>query len=241
MLPVIFQHGLCGDARQTAEVFPQNFPHFTLESRGHGETPPGDAPFSIASFADDVAALIKAPSVVGGISMGAALSLRLAVRRPELVRALILARPAWLCEAAPDNMRPNLEVGKLLVAMPAEEAHATFMKSETAKRLAAEAPDNLASLEGFFTRQPQAVTAALLQSISLDGPGVTEAEVRGLTIPTLVIGTARDAIHPLSHAHALGDMIKHSRLVEITPKAENRARYVEDFRSTLANFLKDVH
>jgi pimeloyl-ACP methyl ester carboxylesterase len=37
-LPVIFQHGLCGDARQTIEAFPRD-PHFrriTIESRGHG-------------------------------------------------------------------------------------------------------------------------------------------------------------------------------------------------------------
>jgi pimeloyl-ACP methyl ester carboxylesterase len=36
--PVVFQHGLCGDARQTAEVFPPDpaFRRRTLACRGHG-------------------------------------------------------------------------------------------------------------------------------------------------------------------------------------------------------------
>src|SRR6266481_8331263 len=41
-LPVIFQHGLCGDARQTIEAFPQDprFRRITIEARGHGGSEP---------------------------------------------------------------------------------------------------------------------------------------------------------------------------------------------------------
>jgi pimeloyl-ACP methyl ester carboxylesterase len=61
--PVLFQHGLCGDAQQTAEVFPDDprFRRITLECRGHGESEAGDTTaLSIATFADDVAGLIDA-------------------------------------------------------------------------------------------------------------------------------------------------------------------------------------
>jgi pimeloyl-ACP methyl ester carboxylesterase len=245
-LPVLFQHGLCGDAGQTREAFPDDtlLRRITLECRGHGQSEAGDtARFSIKTFADDVAALIEAsrlaPLVIGGISMGAAIALQLAVRRPELVRGLILARPAWVTEAAPANMQPNAEVGRLLATMTPGAAQSTFLVSKTALQLAEIAPDNLVSLTAFFGREPLAVTAALLQQISADGPGVTEQDVRAIRVPALVIGTVRDAIHPLSHAQALADLIPGASLAQITAKADNRSRFVAEFQSTLSTFLKD--
>ena len=243
-LPVLFQHGLCGDARQTAEVFPLGgrFRRITLEARGHGTSDAGDpAGFSIATFAQDAAELIEsldvAPLVIGGISMGAAIAMRLAVLRPELVRGLVIARPAWSTRPAPPNMQPNAEVGALLARAPRGAARDAFLAGATAKRLAAEAPDNLASLTGFFTRDPQSVTAALLQSISAGGPGVTEDQLRALAVPTVVIASRMDSVHPMALAEEIAAIIPRARLVAIAPKAMDRARYVSDFQTVLNNFL----
>jgi pimeloyl-ACP methyl ester carboxylesterase len=241
----MLQHGLCGDAGQTAEVFPDDprFRRLTLECRGQGASEAGDvAEFSIATFTSDLATFIEsrelAPLVVGGVSLGAAIALRLAVRRPELVCGLILARPAWVTRAAPDNMKPNAEVGGLLGAYPADEARRLFLASETARRMAEDAPDNLVSLTGLFSRERLVVTSALLQAIASDGPGVSEAEVCGIATPTLIIGTKQDIIHPLVYAETLASLIPDSRLAEVTPKSLDRVRYVRDFRTALATFLE---
>ena len=244
---MLFQHGLCGDARQTAEVFPASaaFHRITLECRGHGTSEPGEpAKFSIATFTGDAIDLIEslglAPLVVGGISMGAAIAMRMAVMRPDLVSGLVIARPAWAAAAAPANMQANAEVGALLARMPAAAARETFMSGATARQLAVEAPDNLASLEGFFSRQPQAVTAALLQSISADGPGVTGEQLKQIAVPTLVIGNRMDSVHPLALAETVAALIPTAHLIEITPKAQDRARYVCDFQNALGTFLKGL-
>lgn len=248
-IPLVFQHGLCGGEGQVAELLPTPTPaplpplrRLTLECRGHGVSEPGDpARFSITTFADDVAAAVESRgigrAVFGGVSMGAAIATRLAVRRPDLVRALVLLRPAWITEAAPVNMAPNLEVGRLLAAHPVDEARALFEASETARRLAAEAPDNLASLRGFFTREPIAVTASLLTALSLDGPGIGEADLAALQVPTLVIAQARDEVHPLADARRLAALIPGARFVEITPKGDDKARSLAEFRAALAEFL----
>ncbi len=244
-LPVIFQHGLCGDARQTIEAFPRDsrFRRITIESRGHGGSEAGDPTlFSVRSFASDVAAFIDthrlAPLVVGGISMGAAIALHLAVHRRKLVRGLILARPAWITASAPANNIPNALVGRLLAELSPEEAKKAFEASEIARLLAEKAPDNLASLRGFFSREPPATTAALLQAIAADGPGVSEKELRNLEIPTLIIGHHIDYIHPLSHAAAISQLIPGSQLVSITPKALSKATYLKDFHTAVTNFLE---
>lgn len=241
--PVIFQHGLCGDSLQTAETFPDvaGFRRVTLECCGHGASEAGEA-FSIAAFTDDVAALAErfdAPVVVGGISMGAAIATRLAVMRPDLVRGLVLVRPAWVTESGPDNMAPNVEVGALLSRLPARKARQEFRTSATAARLAREAPDNLASLIGFFDRDPTGVTARLLTSISADGPGISADDLRALTLPALVCGTAEDAIHPLSHAHRLGALIPGARFVELPPKGRDKPAHIAALHDAITGFMKE--
>jgi pimeloyl-ACP methyl ester carboxylesterase len=244
-LPVVFQHGLCGDARQTIEAFPRDsrFRRITVESRGHGGSEPGDPDlFSIRTFAADIAAFIEAhrlaPIVIGGISMGAASTLHLAVHRPEFVRGLILVRPAWITASDPDNNSPNRKVGRLLAHLSPDDARKRFEVSETAKLLAEVAPDNLASLKGFFSREPQATTAALLQAIGADGPGVSEQDLRNLEIPTLIVGHEIDYIHPLSYATALSQLIPRSQFVRITPKAVSKATYLENLHKAIAHFLE---
>ena len=165
---------------------------------------------SIATFCDDIAAYIEKnltpPIMIGGISMGAAIALRLAVKRPDLVKALIIARPAWLTAPAPKNMAPNAEVGRLMKTLPLGEAKTTFLAGPIGVRLAAEAPDNLASLAGFFSRTPLDVTAEMLTRISNDGPDVTDDEVGNLALPTLVIGHAELEAHlPGRGAAPFGD------------------------------------
>ena len=243
--PVLFQHGLGGDAAQVADVFPDEPParRITLECRGQGGSAlgPTDA-LSIATFADDVDALAETlglgPVVVGGISMGAAIAARLAVTRPGRVRALILARPAWVAAAAPENMQPYALVGELMARYPAEDARRRFEASATAATLAAHAPDNLASLRGFFDRPEPAAFGKLLIAIAADGPGTTEDDLRRIAVPTLVIGHGRDLAHPLASAEALAGLIPGARLRIITPKAEDRAAYRREFRGAVSEFLE---
>lgn len=243
-LPVLFQHGLGGDERQVAEVLPggAGLRRLTLECRGHGASEPGPLDrLAMATFADDLIAFLDERGVgrfvAGGISMGAALALRLAVIAPERVAALILARPAWLTAPAPANLRFYALAGRLLATLPREAARRAFLDSSEGRLLAREAPDNLASLSGFFAADRPAWTGALLTAIAADGPGVTEAAVKEIALPTLVIGHGRDLAHPLGHAARLAAMIPAARLVEITPKATDKAAYLADFRGALGDFL----
>ncbi len=237
--PVVFQHGLCGDSHQTFEAFPDltDVHLLTLECRGHGGSEAG-GPYAIATFADDVAALIATlpgPVVLGGISMGAAISLRLAVTLPDLVRGLCLVRPAWLTTDAPANMAPNAEVGRAIAA----NDKAGFITGATALRLAADAPDNLASLMVFFDRAPLAVTSALLTLISADGPGVTSDDLAALCVPTLVCGCAEDAIHPLPLARQLAALIPGARFVEVPPKGRDKAAHLAALHAAITDFLQE--
>lgn len=245
--PVVFQHGLGGDEGQVRSNFPDQpaFRRITLECRGQGASSAGSTrPFSIAGFADDVLAAADMAGVgrfvAGGISMGAAIALRLAIRHPDRVAALILARPAWLDAAAPENMRPYAEVAALLDDLPPDEARRAFQASALAVRLAREAPDNLTSLNGFFDRPDRIVTAELLADIAADGPGVSADEIAAIDIPTLVIGHGVDVAHPIAYAEVLAARIRGAELAIIPPKATDKAGHTEAFRSAVQTFLDRI-
>lgn len=246
-VPVLLQHGLGGDALQVDSVFPpvNGIRRITLECRAHGRSGAGSpAEFSIATFADDAMALAGELGltrfIVGGISMGAAIAQRIAVRRQEMVSALVLVRPAWVSEPAPPNMAPFDDVGRLLAAMPRETARQTFLAGAVAQRLAAEAPDNLASLLRFFDRNDASVTAALLTAIARDGPGTSTEDLAGIAVPTLVIGNAVDLVHPLASARALAALIPNARMIEVAPKALDLERHQMECRTALLDFIRSI-
>lgn len=238
---MVFQHGLCGDALQTAEAFPDDlrFRRVTLECRGHGQSQV-DGPFSISGFSSDLEAVMEelpGPVVLGGISMGAAIAARIAVRRPDLVSGLVLVRPAWIAGAAPDNLNGIAEVGRLMSLMPPDAARASFVSGPIGTHLALAGPDNYASLLGFFDRRPAAEAARLLGGISADGPGVTEDQLAQIAVPTLVCGTAMDVVHPMGFAHRLTDLIPNASFADLPVKALDKAAHLAALRRQLSDFL----
>lgn len=243
-LPVVFQHGLGGDASQVALNFPDgpSRRRLTVECRAQGDSDAGSVrPFSIAMFAGDVLAAADAAGldrfVAGGISMGAAIALHLAVRYPHRVSGLVLVRPAWAFDAAPQNMRPYVEAADLILSRPLCEAREAFASSATADRFSSQAPDNLASLLGFFERKNAAVFAQVMRAIANDGPGVTRVEAAGTAIPALVIGSGIDLVHPLEIARDLASAIPDATLAEVTPKAADKDRHFTEIRAAIGGFL----
>ncbi|MER8805430.1 alpha/beta hydrolase [Mesorhizobium australicum] len=243
-VPIGFQHGLGGDAAQVALNFPDSPSRrrLTIECRAQGgSSAGGKRPFSIAMFADDVLAAAAAAGmerfVAGGISMGAAIALHLAAHHPDRVTGLVLVRPAWTFGAAPRNMRPYVEVAELISRLPLDEARDAFASSATATRFRSEAPDNLASLLGFFARDNATVFAEVMQAIANDGPSVTRATATGLAIPTLVIGSGIDLVHPLATARELAETIPGAVFAEVTPKAVDKDRHFTEIRAAIGGFL----
>jgi pimeloyl-ACP methyl ester carboxylesterase len=242
-LPVLWQHGLGATQAQPAEVFPQSsrLRRITMECRGHGGSELG-APeaLSIPQFADDAVAMLDhlgvSRATVGGISLGAAIALRLAVRHPERVSGLVLARPAWISEAAPENLRIYSEVAELLAQDGPEPGLRRLESSARYRRLVRESPDNAASMRSFFAREPVS-TVALLSRIPAQPPGVTREEISRLELPTLVVANEGDYVHSLAMAMQVAALISGARLTVIPSKNSNRDGYVEGFKAALDGFL----
>jgi pimeloyl-ACP methyl ester carboxylesterase len=243
--PALWQHGLGADRKQAAEVFPpiQGVQRITLECRGHGESELRDPDrISIAQFAIDAIQLLDHLQierfVVGGISLGAAISLRLAATVPSRVKALVLARPAWVDQAAPATMRPYLSIADLLKRFGAEEGLRRYKQSEMFAEVQKVSPDNAASLLSFFSCRGVENAIELLSRIPKDGPGLSATDTAAITVPTVVIANGEEYIHPIRYAEQLRDFIPGSSLQIVTSKTIDRSLYVSEFRAAIASFFQ---
>ena len=242
-MPVFWQHGLGATQAQVAEVFPESsrFRRITMECRGHADSELG-APeaLSIRQFAEDAAGLLDhlgvTRVVVGGISLGAAIALRLAVHYPQRVSALIIARPAWISEAAPENLGVYLDVAELLAQYGPDQGLQRLQAAERYRLVMSASPDNAASMRSFFAREPVS-TVALLSRIPAQGPGVTREQMSRLALPTLVIANEGDYVHSIAMATEVAGLIPGAQLKIIPEKNAPRGAYVEAFKTALEDFL----
>lgn len=97
--PLLIISGTGGDLRNKPGVldgpFPKHFDTLAYDQRGLGQTSKPDAPYTMADYADDAAAMITQmgwqSAHVCGISFGGMVAQELALRHPRLVNRLVLA------------------------------------------------------------------------------------------------------------------------------------------------------
>jgi pimeloyl-ACP methyl ester carboxylesterase len=95
--PLVLLHPGGADARAWApnlDPLAEHFHVFTPEQRGHGRTPDVDGPITYELMAADTIAFLEGvaggPAHLVGHSAGACLALVIALRRPDLVRRLVV-------------------------------------------------------------------------------------------------------------------------------------------------------
>jgi len=112
-VPLVLLHGGAVDSRffdRNVDASAERFRVITTDLWGHGRTADREGPFSLRSFAADVAELIERvagePAHVLGHSIGSAVALTLTLSRPELVRKLVQVSAGFKHEAetAPEGM-----------------------------------------------------------------------------------------------------------------------------------------
>ena len=203
--PLLLLHGNGEDGtyfvHQVKEFF-RDFTVYTIDTRGHGRSPRGTAPFTISQFADDLLAFMDEQGLkqadILGFSDGGNIALTFAMRHPDRVRRLILNGA---------NLDPKGV--KLLVQLPIVLGY------------------HFASL----SKKPKARAHAELLGLMVKEPHIDPVELKKLTMPVLVIAGTKDMIRE-RHTRLIANRIPNARLVLVpgdhfiankTPSAFNRA------------------
>ena len=197
----------------------------TLDLLGHGRSDRPDDPlrYSMTEFGEQVVALLDhlgaEQAVIGGTSLGANVSLEVAVSAPDRVRGLLLEMPV---------LHNALEAGIIAFAPLMFAARFLPVTVHAARWLTRPVPRGLVPFWvgiGLDTldQHPRPV-AAVVHGTFFGRVAPSSAQRRTITAPALVVGHPADPIHPAADASLLADELPNAEFVRATSIVEWRAR-----------------
>ena len=240
---LVFTHGLSGDSADMRDLLGDtDYSLLLWDARGHGRTEPlgSSHGFSFSQLASDLHALMShlgtKRAVVGGVSMGAGISTRLALDWPDMVRGLVLVRPAWLNERLPEPLRPCKRIGELLAQYGPDEGRRRFEQSAEYATTCQASPIAARLFCEQFAKPRAAERHIRLQNIPLDCPIRSWAEVE-IKVPTVVIGSRNDFTHPFAYAEEWARRIPQATLLEAPSKEIDDVAYKLKVRAEINAFM----
>lgn len=210
--PLVLLHGNGEDSGyfvHQMEPFSAAFRVIAVDTRGHGQTPRGTAPFTIRQFGEDLAGFLDTLAIerahILGFSDGANIAMCFASRYPHRVGKLVL-----------NGGNLNTKGVKRTTQFPIELGC-------RAARL-------------FARRSQEAKRHAEMLGLMVDQPNLTDHELGQITAQTLVIVGTHDLIKA-SHTRYIAQHIPHSQLAWIDGNHFVANKNPEPFNRAVLDFL----
>jgi len=210
--PLVLLHGNGEDHtyfKHQMEPFSAQYRVIAVETRGHGETPRGEAPFTLEQFVEDLKEFLDEQGIdrchLLGFSDGGNIALMFALKYPDRLEKLILNG----ANLDPSGVKRSYQ-------MPIE------LKWAKAK------------LAG--QRDPKALREFELLNLMVTQPHIDPLSLRGLRMPVLVVAGEKDMIKE-SHTRAIAAPIPGSKLVFLPGDHFVARRNPEAFNALIMDFL----
>ncbi len=211
--PLILLHGNGEDSgyfRGQIGVFAKAFRVFALDTRGHGKTPRGAAPFTIRQFADDLLGFMDAQQLkkahLLGFSDGGNIAMDFALRYPERVDRLIL-----------NGANLNPAGVKRTVQIPIELAYRITKQ--------------------FSRRSASAAQKTEMLGLMVNDPHVEQSALASIRAKTLVIAGTKDLIKA-EHTKLIAHGIPGAELVFLEGDHFVAKKHPEAFNRAVLAFLR---
>lgn len=245
-LPFVFQHGLGGDLEQPFSLYqpPAGISMHVFDCQTHGLTEPCGDPdrISIERFADDLGVFLDhlgiETAIVGGISLGAAISLNFVLRYPQRVLGLVQSRPAWLAEPNHDNAERFRFIAGLLRQYGPEVGKQQFEDSAMYAKIREVSLDTASSLSGQFDAPRAVQRAARLERIPLCQPTASLEDLSRIRVPALVLANRQDPVHPFAYGEATAKHVAGAEFREIAAKSASAEQHQADYQEHITRFLQ---
>jgi len=240
---VVYLHGLLLDAelnRGIARVLAeQGYRVVLLDLLGHGRSdkPTHASEYRIDSYADQVVALLDhlgvEKAVLGGLSLGANVSLFAATHYPERVRALVLEMPVL------ERAVPAAAMVFVPMVLAAHYGRRVInLSSGLMSRIPRTRFGPLNSVMNAASLSPDTL-AAVLHGVLVGPVAPTQEQRRSIQVPTLVLAHRYDVIHPFDDAIGLVERMPNGVLVRARSPLEMRFR-PERLTEEIVAFLSDL-
>jgi len=237
--PVVFANSLGTDLRlwdKVVDGLPKSLRLIRYDMRGHGLTDALDPPYSMGALISDAEALLDHLGVRDclfvGLSVGGMIAQGLAVKRMDLIRAMVLSNTAariGTVQTWQTRIDAVADGGLESIANPVMEMWFGKQFRQTPE---------LNAWRAMLSRQPLEGYIGCCAAIAGTDFHTTSAS---LTLPTLAIAGSEDGSTPPDLVRETADLIKGSKFHLIKgaghlPCVDKSEEYVE----TLTAFMKDI-
>ncbi|KQQ92831.1 hypothetical protein ASF62_13580 [Leifsonia sp. Leaf325] len=175
---------------------------------------------------------------VVGVSMGAALALRMALAGRIPIDRALFVRPSFTDRSMPENLRAFPVIGQLLHDVGPVEGQVLFRETPAYRSAVDASPLGGAGLLAQF-RYPLAVERAVrLVEVPRNRAFESEAELTslGARMPTAVIGAPRDPVHPFPVAEQWAGALG-SPLTRLPARDDGQAAQLTALRAAFGTWL----
>lgn len=210
--PLFLLHGNGEDGTYFANqisFFSDRYRVIAVDTRGHGKSPRGTAPFTMEQFAMDLHSLMEKLQIQRGIilgfSDGANIAMKFALKYPNQVKALILNGGNLNTKGVKRSIQIPIEIGYRFAKLFAG-------KSEEAK----------SHME--------------ILGLMVNEPNIRPEELCAIQAPTLVIAGTKDMIKT-AHTELIADHIPNAKLSVIPGDHFIANKNPKDFNREVENFL----
>ena len=186
--PLILLHGNgenCDYFIGQTNVFARYYHVYALDTRGHGKTPRGDAPFTIRQFADDLLGFMDARGIekanILGFSDGGNIAMIFAMKYPERVNRLILNGANLDAKGIKRSVQCPIEIGYWFAKLFASKSEEARLHAETL-------------------------------GLMVNDPNIRQEELSNIKAKTLVIAGTKDMVKD-AHTRLIASHIPDSQLV----------------------------
>lgn len=211
-MPLILLHGNGEDGSyfvHQTEYFSRSNRVIAVDTRGHGKSPRGSAPFTIGQFAEDLLGFMDMHGIDGadllGFSDGGNIALNFAIKHPERVHSLILNGANLYPAGVKLSVQIPIVIGYYM-------ASAAAVCSKKARRNKA--------LLGLMVKEPQ----------------IRPGDLKKLKVRTLVIAGSQDMIKE-SHTRLIHESIPGAKLVILPGDHFIAGKNPVDFNRAVEEFL----
>ncbi|NQX13227.1 alpha/beta fold hydrolase [Microbacteriaceae bacterium VKM Ac-2855] len=248
-MTVLLLHGLGSDRSGPLGLFRALFPAdaeiLAPDLRAHGASTEIGVPddFTLDALADEVTEfLIRAgsahkPLTVLGISLGAAIALRLTIRGVLPIDRAAFVRPSFTTQALPANLAVFPVIAQLLHDHGVARGERMFRASGPFHDVHAQSPVAAEALAQQF-RAPLALERAIrLVEVPRNAAYTDDAELAAVTARTIVIGAEGDPVHPLAVADQWAKALPGAASARVPARDLGLVRQHEATRAALSTWL----
>jgi pimeloyl-ACP methyl ester carboxylesterase len=240
---VVFLHGLGADHTQALAALSglKNYQLISLDMPGHGKSPRANTRSSFDYFSNVLLNLLDHLNidcaVLGGISMGAGVSVRVAQQSPSRVAGLLLVRPAWFDHGSPDNLTIVAQLGQWIETLGVERAEALLCKEPVYHEALTQNPNCAKSIAGVLHRAKAIENAAVLYEMVQDQPIDQLTDIADLSVPTLIVINNGDPLHPVAIAKAWAQTLSGAQHQTIASRYLSAKQHYKELVSVIQQFM----